>query len=120
MALRAPPQPRREVFVYLGDWLVNGSGRLAFKAHSTPLVGLASVPFACWPGYSGDTTKPDVAASAIEEWVRDTARELKGFVASTEAPLLQAENKAVCNRPRAREESLLPRLQTALDRAGGL
>jgi len=115
------PQPRPKVFVYLTDWLVCGSGRLAFKAHSTPLVDLASVPWACWPGYFGEATKLEIAASAIEEWVRDTARKLKGFVAGPETPLLQAENKGACNRdPRASEENLLPRLQTALHRAGGL
>jgi hypothetical protein len=111
------PQARPKVFVYLTDWLVCGSGRLAFKARSTPLVDLARVPWACWPGYFGEATRPEIAASAIEEWVRDTARKLQGFVAGPEAPLQQAENKGVCKKdPRASEESLLPRLQAT----GGL
>jgi hypothetical protein len=114
------PQPRPKVFVYLADWLVCGSGRLAFKARSTPLVDLASVPWACWPGHFGEATKPEIAASAVEEWVRDTSRTLHGFVAGPEAPLRQAENKGVCKRdPRASEESLLPRLQAALQPSGG-
>jgi hypothetical protein len=114
------PQPRAKVLAYLTDWLVCGSGRLAFKARSTPLVDLARVPWACWPGHFGEASKPELALAAIEEWVRDTLNKLR-FVAGPEPPLRQAENKGVCESdPRASEESILPRLQAGLQAAGGL
>jgi hypothetical protein len=112
------PQPRTKVFAYLTDWLVCGSGRLAFKARTTPLVDLARVPWACWPGHFGEASKPELALAAIAEWVRDTLSRLR-FVAGPESPLWQAENMGVCKRdPRASEESVLPRLQAGLRTAG--
>jgi microsomal dipeptidase-like Zn-dependent dipeptidase len=113
------PQPRARVFAYLTDWLVCGSGRLAFKARSTPLVDLTRVPWACWPGHFGEASPPELAAAGIAEWLRDQANKPR-FVAGPEAPLRQAENKGACQRdPRASEESILPRLQAARANSAG-
>jgi hypothetical protein len=113
------PQPRPRVFAYLTDWLVCGSGRLAFKARSTPLVDLARVPWACWPGHFGEANRPEIAAAGIAEWLRDQANKSR-FVAGPEAPLRQAENRGACQRdPRASEESVLPRLQAARASSAG-
>lgn len=113
------PQPRPKVFAYLTDWLVCGSGRLAFKARSTPLVDLARVPWACWPGHFGEASKSELAVAAINEWVRDTLNKVR-FVAGPEPPLRQAENERVCERDsRASEESVLPRLQAGRASSAG-
>lgn len=106
-------QPRRRVTTYLTDWLVCGAGRLAFKASSTPLVDLASVPWACWPGHFGEAKSREIGAAGITEAVRDATNKLK-FVAGPAAPLRQAENKGVCKRGQlAGEESVLAQLQVA-------
>jgi microsomal dipeptidase-like Zn-dependent dipeptidase len=112
-------QPRVRVFAYLTDWLVCGAGRLAFKARSTPLVDLARVPWACWPGHFGEASSPEIAAAGIGEAVRDATNKLR-FVAGPTAPLRQAENKGVCKSgPLAGEESVLPRLQAARASSAG-
>jgi microsomal dipeptidase-like Zn-dependent dipeptidase len=97
----------------LSDWLVCGSGRLAFPAESTPLVDLASVPWACWPGHFGEAGKLEVEAAATEEAKRDLLQKIV-YVAGPAAPLRQAENTGVCSgSPAAGEDALLPRLQAA-------
>lgn len=106
-------QPRLRVIAYLTDWLVCGAGRLAFKARSTPLVDLARVPWACWPGHFGEASSSEIAAAGITEAVRDVRNKLK-FVAGPTAPLRQAENKGVCKSGTlAGEESVLRQLQVA-------
>lgn len=106
-------QPRARVTTYLTDWLVCGSGRLAFKARSTPLVDLARVPWACWPGHFGEANASEVANAGVAEAVRDALNKLRGFVAGPAAPLRQAENKGACKSPLASEEGVLGQLQTA-------
>jgi microsomal dipeptidase-like Zn-dependent dipeptidase len=95
----------------LTDWLVCGSGRLGFRANSTPLVDLASVPWACWPGHFGEASRPERAAAEVAEYVRDQFNKIV-LVAGPEAPLLQAENKRVCKQGQpTSEQTLLPQLQ---------
>jgi hypothetical protein len=97
----------------LTDWLVCGSGRLGFRASSTPLVDLASVPWACWPGHFGEASRAQRAAAEVREYVRDQYNKLV-LVAGPEAPLLQAENKGVCKQGQTTsEQTLLPLLQRA-------
>jgi hypothetical protein len=98
----------------LVDWLVCGSGRLGFRAATTPLVDLASVPWGCWPGHFGEANFAERAAAEAREFERDVLDRLV-LVAGPEAPLLQAENKGVCARgPKASEQLLLPGLQKAI------
>jgi hypothetical protein len=95
----------------LSDWLVCGSGRLAFPGSTTPLVDLATVPWACWPGHFGEANRLEIRAANTDEVLRDTFRKIV-FVAGPAAPLRQAENEEVCKEgPKASEEALLPRLQ---------
>ena len=97
----------------LVDWLVCGSGRLGFRAASTPLVDLASVPWGCWPGHFGEANFAERSAAEAPEFERDVLDRLV-LVAGPEAPLLQAENRGVCARgPKASEQALLPGLQKA-------
>ncbi|MHB8531099.1 MAG: hypothetical protein ACYDC2_00095, partial [Solirubrobacteraceae bacterium] len=97
----------------LVDLLVCGSGRLGFRAATTPLVDLASVPWACWPGHFGEASFRERSAAESPEFLRDVLNRL-ALVAGPEAPLLQAENRGVCSRPaKASEQALLRRLQKA-------
>jgi microsomal dipeptidase-like Zn-dependent dipeptidase len=101
----------------LSDWLVCGSGRLAFPGNTTPLVDLATVLWACWPGHFGEASRLEITAAETEETLRDTFNKIV-FVAGPAAPLRQAENDGVCKAgPKASEEALLPRLQNAQGQA---
>jgi microsomal dipeptidase-like Zn-dependent dipeptidase len=103
----------------LSDWLVCGSGRLGFPGKSTPLVDLASVPWACWPGHFGEANKLEIEAAGTEEAKRDLLDKIV-YVAGPAAPLRQAENTGVCKTaPKASEEALLPRLQAAQSGSAG-
>lgn len=115
------PRPRANALVrrlglssVLVDWLVCGSGRLGFRAASTPLVDLAAVPWGCWPGHFGEASFAEREAAKAPEAERDALGRLV-LVAGPEAPLRQAENRAVCARgAKAAEQALLPYLQKAL------
>ena len=97
----------------LTDWLICGSGLLGFPADSTPLVDLASVPWGCWPGHFGEASRPQRETAEAAEYLRDQANKII-LVAGPEAPLVQAENKGVCNQGQtASEQTLLPQLQRA-------
>ncbi len=81
---------------FLGDWLVCGSGRLAFRAATTPLVDVARTPWGCWKGHFGEAASGvEVEDAARPESARDLLRNLR-LVAGPESPLLQAENRGVC------------------------
>jgi hypothetical protein len=109
------PQPREQASPFLTkvhltraltDWLICGSGRLGFPANSTPLVDLASVPWACWPGHFGEASRPQREAAEVAEYIRDQVNKVT-LVAGPEAPLVQAENKGVCKQaPTATELTL--------------
>ena len=85
----------------LSDWVVCGSGRFAFRAATTPLVDLASTPWACWPGHFGEAkegrevVKPN--ADTFSKLITQNVH-----VAGPRAPLRQAENgsptSGVCDR----------------------
>ncbi len=97
----------------LVDLLVCGSGRLGFRATSTPLVDLASVPWGCWPGHFGEAGFTERKTAEAPEFERDVIDRL-ALVAGPEAPLRQAENRGVCERgPKAGEQALLPALARA-------
>jgi hypothetical protein len=99
-------RPRPVTYDFTSDWLSCGSGRFAFRAATTPLVDIASQPWACWPGYFGEArTSLEVTAAGKPENVLDSARQFV-FVAGPRAPLRQAENTGVCSGdPRAAEQA---------------
>jgi microsomal dipeptidase-like Zn-dependent dipeptidase len=107
---------RRRAATYdiLVDWLVCGGGRFAFRAASTPLVNIASAPWACWPGHFGEAvTNLEIANAAKPETLRDKLRE-QVFVAGPVSPLRQQENSGVCNgNPAAGEQAIAKRLRPA-------
>jgi hypothetical protein len=75
----------------VSDWLVCGPGRLAFRASTTPLVDLASTPWACWKGHFGVAPQGAKPAGANEGSVA-LALEKYYDVAGPRSPLWQAEN----------------------------
>jgi hypothetical protein len=75
----------------VSDWLVCGPGRFAFRASTTPLVDLASTPWACWKGHFGVAPSAALPASENESSVR-LAKEKYYEVAGPRSPLWQAEN----------------------------
>jgi hypothetical protein len=94
----------------LADWLVCGSERLAFRAATTPLVDLATVPWACWPGYFGQANFDGGGSAADAEVERDIHR--AELASGPQAPLRQAENASVCSAgEKASERVMLPQLQ---------
>jgi hypothetical protein len=97
-------RPRPVTDDLTSDWLSCGSGRFAFRAATTPLVDIASTPWACWPGYFGEaSTKLEVQAANQPESVIDSVKHFV-FVAGPRSPLRQAENTGVCQgSPRAAE-----------------
>ena len=65
-------RPRPMTYDFTSDWLSCGSGRFAFRAATTPLVDIAPLPWACWPGYFGEaSTKLEVQNA---EQARERAR----------------------------------------------
>ncbi len=105
---------RPATYNVLVDWLVCGGGRFAFRAASTPLVNIASTPWACWPGHFGEAvTNLEVTNAGKPESVRDKLRE-QVFVAGPVSPLQQQENTGVCRgNPAAGERAIAKRLQAA-------
>jgi microsomal dipeptidase-like Zn-dependent dipeptidase len=104
------PQTRTKA-AGLTDWLVCGTGRLAFRGESTPLVDLARQAWACWPGFFGEASATEIAQAGRGETLRDKLRKVF-FVAGPQAPLRQAENAEVCKHGQtSSEQKMLPRLQ---------
>jgi hypothetical protein len=90
----------------LSDWLVCGF-RFLFAAKSTPLVDVASTPWACWRGHFGEAV-PGVEVNNANkpESVLDKLTH-QVFVAGPLSPLQQAENTGACDHdPRAPESTL--------------
>jgi hypothetical protein len=86
-------QPRAVSDGVLADWLACGSGRFAFRAATTPLVDIASQPWACWRGYFGENGPLQAAAPSSDVLVglRHTR-----YATPPRGPLVQAENTGVC------------------------
>jgi Vacuolar protein sorting-associated protein 62 len=76
----------------VSDWLVCGPGRFAFRARTTPLVDIASTPWACWKGHFGVATPSEVQAGKHNEGSFELAIEKYYDVAGPPSPLWQAEN----------------------------
>jgi hypothetical protein len=75
----------------VGDWLVCGSGRFAFRAATTPLVDIARTPWACWKGHFGTASASEVNPAKNEGSVQ-LAIDQYYHVAGPRSPLWQAEN----------------------------
>jgi hypothetical protein len=76
----------------VSDWLVCGAGRFAFRARTTPLVDIASTPWACWKGHFGVATASEVQAGKHNEDSVQLAIDSYYDVAGPRSPLWQAEN----------------------------
>lgn len=76
----------------VSDWVVCGSGRFAFRAATTPLVDIASTPWACWKGHFGVATPSEVKAARLDEDSVQRAIDKYYYVAGPRSPLWQAEN----------------------------
>jgi hypothetical protein len=76
----------------VGDWVVCGSGRFAFRAATTPLVDLAKVPWACWQGHFGVATASERSAAKLNEGSVRRTVDAYYQVAGPRSPLWQAEN----------------------------
>jgi hypothetical protein len=76
----------------VSDWVVCGSGRFAFRAATTPLVDIASTPWACWEGHFGIATPTEAAAAQSNEGSVQRAIDDYVLVAGPRSPLWQAEN----------------------------
>jgi hypothetical protein len=113
-------QVRSQPGSVLVDWLVCGSGRFAFRATDTPLVDIASAPWACWPGHFGAAGTPQEQQSVGKsESLLDQARN-QVFVAGPQAPVRQAENSGTCaGGPKGPEEAALTRYFISRARATG-
>jgi hypothetical protein len=74
------------------DWIVCGSGRYAFRAQTTPLVDLATVPWACWRGHFGIATRSEIGAARLRESSIQRTIDANYEVAGPRSPLWQAEN----------------------------
>lgn len=75
----------------VGDWLVCGSGRFAFRAAMAPLVDIARTPWACWQGHFGTASASEVNPAKNEGSVQ-LAIDQYYDVAGPRSPLWQAEN----------------------------
>jgi hypothetical protein len=76
----------------VSDWLVCGPGRFAFRARTTPLVDIASTPWACWKGHFGVATPSEVEGAKHDEDSLQLAIDDYYDVAGPRSPLWQAEN----------------------------
>jgi hypothetical protein len=76
----------------VGDWVVCGSGRFAFRAATTPLVDLAKTPWACWEGHFGVATPSERTAARLNEGSAQRTIDAYYEVAGPRSPLWQAEN----------------------------
>jgi hypothetical protein len=107
------PQRRSKTGFALIDWLVCGT-RFVFRAKDTPLVDIARTPWACWRGHFGEAIPGvEVTNFGKPESVLDKLKH-QVFVAGPQSPLLQAENKGLCNgNPAAPEEAASAELPRA-------
>jgi len=71
---------------------VCGADRFAFRARTTPLVDIASTPWACWKGHFGVATPSEVRAGKHNEDSFELAIEKYYDVPGPPSPLWQAEN----------------------------
>jgi hypothetical protein len=76
----------------VADWIVCGSGRFAFRAATTPLVDIATAPWACWKGHFGVATRSEIGAAKLNEGSIQRAIDANYDVAGPRSPLWQAEN----------------------------
>jgi hypothetical protein len=88
----ARPRYRDGLDGIVSDWLVCGPGRFAFRARTTPLVDIASTPWACWKGHFGVATASEVQASSHPESSVQRTIDDYYHVAGPVSPLWQAEN----------------------------
>jgi len=76
----------------VADWIVCGSGRLAFRWQTTPLVDIAKAPWACWEGHFGEATRSEIGAAKLNEGSFQRTIDADYDVAGPRSPLWQAEN----------------------------
>ena len=76
----------------VADWIVCGSGRLAFRWQTTPLVDIAKAPWACWEGHFGEATPSEIGAAKLNEGSVQRTIDANYEVAGPRSPLWQAEN----------------------------
>jgi hypothetical protein len=76
----------------VSDWVVCGSGRFAFRAATTPLVDIATAPWACWEGHFGVASSTEVGHAKQSEGSIQRAIDANYYVAGPRSPLWQAEN----------------------------
>jgi hypothetical protein len=76
----------------VADWIVCGSGRLAFRWQSTPLVDIAKAPWACWEGHFGVATRTEIGNAKLTEGSIQRTIDANYDVAGPRSPLWQAEN----------------------------
>jgi hypothetical protein len=88
----ARPRYAHKLDGLVSDWLVCGPGRFAFRARTTPLVDIASTPWACWKGHFGVATPSEVQGSKHNEDSVQLAVDDYYEVAGPRSPLWQAEN----------------------------
>jgi hypothetical protein len=98
-------QSRPQTYYALSDWVVCGPPRFAFSAKATPLVDIATTPWACWAGHFGEAVPGVELSNGQPETSQDELRHLR-LVAGPISPLWQAENSGVCKGdPRAPESA---------------
>jgi hypothetical protein len=76
----------------VADWIVCGSGRYAFRWPTTPLVDIATAPWACWEGHFGVATPTEIGHAKQNEGAIQRAIDANYEVAGPRSPLWQAEN----------------------------
>jgi hypothetical protein len=76
----------------VADWVVCGSGRYAFRWQSTPLVDIATTPWACWQGHFGVATSTEIGNGKKSESSIQRTIDANYDVAGPRSPLWQAEN----------------------------
>jgi Vacuolar protein sorting-associated protein 62 len=76
----------------VSDWVVCGSGRFAFRAATTPLVDIATAPWACWKGHFGVASATELSHAKQGEGTIQRAIDANYYVAGPRSPLWQAEN----------------------------
>jgi len=76
----------------VADWVVCGSGRYAFRWQTTPLVDIATTPWACWKGHFGVATPTEIGAAKLRESSLQRTIDSNYQVAGPRSPLWQAEN----------------------------
>ncbi len=76
----------------VADWIVCGSGRYAFRWQTTPLVDIATTPWACWQGHFGVATPTEIGNAKKTESSIQRTIDSNYEVAGPRSPLWQAEN----------------------------